>query len=389
MYVRELEQYWIHVEYKKLLRCFILLVPVVGNIYALAKDYFEYKEDKASFAKALPFLQEAECFQASCLAILATQQSGIKVTSEQVMPAEREEQQRLWLACSVNDLPRVRKLLHKGISPNFYHSGYTPLVSACQKSSANIIRLLIDHGAKVDASDRYGNYPLSESCKKGAFAIVKLLHPHIRDINRSNNWATTPLIFAAYGGDPSTVAYLLEHGADPRKSDYINNTALHFAAKHPELLRPILEKCSAREFVNQQNNAGFTALQQAIALGQPEAAILLLKTGADPFIGNTLEEKPIICACKNDLLDVVEYIQQHHTIDPDIQEQVAKETRAAKARSGKGALSKEKESLSYDYSLIEQTLPETIQTRVKNREEYARLPRTGMEIFLGTLKCPF
>lgn len=470
-------RYWSHIKDKDLLRCFILLIPILGNIYILVADYFEYKKDKVSCREAIQSDQRMQRTLAGMLAMLAKQSSGIEVSADQMMPAPTEDEQRLWVACHGSDLNSIRQLLDKGINPNFYHSGNTPLVTACQNSTAAIVRLLIDHGAEVNTPDRLGNTPLEAACAKGNLDIIRVLHPHIHDINASNHKGATPLMFAASGGDRATVAFLREQGADPHKvakdgsdavicaifledhaeilpmlfeehedidarkyqfqipsfnfsffapptiqnltpllyatlvgkinsamylltrsdvrsSDSSNSTALYYSVRHLELLRAILEKCSTPEFVNQQNIAGSTALHHAIELGQPEAAILLLKSGADSLIADKKGKTSLILACEKDLVDVVSYIQQHQKINSEMQEQVFLATQAAEARRGKDAPPKKGDLLSSAFSLMQtglkgmQSIVESEAKKAKEIEELSPIPRTGMEMFLGKLAWP-
>ena len=61
----------------------------------------------------------------------------------------------LFAACRSGDLPSVRAALCGGVDPNSYHMGQTPLMYACECGHADVARLLIANGAKVDALDSY------------------------------------------------------------------------------------------------------------------------------------------------------------------------------------------------------------------------------------------
>jgi len=106
------------------------------------------------------------------LALLASYTSGREVPIEHMMPASTEDQQRLWVACREKDAQPIRDLLARGISPNFYHFGHTPLVTACQYSIPEIVRLLIQGGADVRTSNRMGSSPLAAACTEGNVEMV-------------------------------------------------------------------------------------------------------------------------------------------------------------------------------------------------------------------------
>lgn len=46
-------KFWAHIQTKGICRCFILLIPIIGNIYAFVTDYFEYQNDKVESARQM------------------------------------------------------------------------------------------------------------------------------------------------------------------------------------------------------------------------------------------------------------------------------------------------------------------------------------------------
>lgn len=210
-------RYWTHIKWKEISRCIILLIPILGNLYIIIDDYFEYKKDKTSCDKAIQSHQQLQRSQAGMLAMVARQASGLQVTGDQMMAAPTEGEQRLWAGCLSDNLQIAQEQLNKGISPNFYHAGNTPLVTACQHGSTAIVRLLLEHHAEADTADRLGNTPFIAACTKGNLETVKLLRPYIQDIDTTHPTGATPLIFASAGGHREVVEFLLAQGADPRK----------------------------------------------------------------------------------------------------------------------------------------------------------------------------
>lgn len=457
-------RYWTHIKHKNLSRCCISLVPVLGNIYAVVKDYFQYKKDKIDRVATIAFHQKTQRRQAGTLAIIASRSSGIAVTEEQMMPASTEYQQGLYLACFLNDLRAVHQLLVKGITPNFFHFGTTPLVAACQQSGVEIVRLLLQHGAEVNTRDRLGNTPFSAACASGNLGIVEILHPYIRDINEANAKGVTPLMLAASSGNQDLVSFLIKNRAnlrqatknisidavtcaifvkdhasilpllfgvdedidtrsyqfqlpewrshpiqnltpflyaslvgavksamylitrsDVRRSDSYNHTALYYSAKHIDLVRAILLRCSTPEFVNQQNRIGCTALHQAIEEEQGETALLLLQSGANPLLTNSVGKTPLILACEKGLEDVVKYIKQHNKIDAETNERMVAATKVAKDAKNKAPSEKGEDLISSGCSLMKTGL-DGLRSIVKDRFKEAELgptPRSGFEMFLG------
>mgnify|MGYP000554238720 CR=1 FL=1 len=92
---------------------------------------------------------------------------GTKVSAEQMMPAETDDQRDLWVACLENNVQSIQNLLAKDVSPNFYHYGNIPLVTACQHINLEVVQLLVENGVDVNTADWMGNSPCAEACKTG------------------------------------------------------------------------------------------------------------------------------------------------------------------------------------------------------------------------------
>ncbi|CAF4790591.1 unnamed protein product [Rotaria magnacalcarata] len=56
--------------------------------------------------------------------------------------------------------------------------GARPLHYACSKNFYEIAQLLLEHGADVNATDKYKQTPLDRCCSKGNTRIVELLLKH-------------------------------------------------------------------------------------------------------------------------------------------------------------------------------------------------------------------
>jgi len=53
--------------------------------------------------------------------------------------------------------------------------GYTPLYIAAQKGHLDVVKTLIEHGARVDAATTDGATPLYIACQNGQIEVVKYL----------------------------------------------------------------------------------------------------------------------------------------------------------------------------------------------------------------------
>ncbi|RXL87733.1 ankyrin repeat domain-containing protein, partial [Citrobacter sp. AAK_AS5] len=80
---------------------------------------------------------------------------------------------------------------------------------------AEIARLLIDHGADINAADSHGTTPLMVAAGYGAQDIVATLEIGGATIDAHDNEGMTALMFAARCGRTEIVQELLSRQADP------------------------------------------------------------------------------------------------------------------------------------------------------------------------------
>src|SRR5437016_3385582 len=149
----------------------------------------------------------------------------------------------------------------------------TPQITAIEMSltlfsavDGNCIALateLLDHGASVDARDRFGGRPLSHAARFGHLPMVDLLlargaplnarnlagatalffavegnHTPVAqrliergaDVNLAGRSGVTPVVAAAYRGNNTIVEDLLAHGADDRAPDQTGKPPIVYAA---------------------------------------------------------------------------------------------------------------------------------------------------------------
>lgn len=104
----------------------------------------------------------------------------------------------------------------------------SPLMLAALAGEANLCRLLIAHDADVN---KPGWTPLHYAATNAHLQVMQLLLDHHAYIDAESPNATTPLMMAAHYGNASAVKLLLEAGADPTLKNQQGLSALDFAQR--------------------------------------------------------------------------------------------------------------------------------------------------------------
>ncbi|MBN3803993.1 ankyrin repeat domain-containing protein, partial [Paraburkholderia sp. Ac-20336] len=110
-------------------------------------------------------------------------------------------------------------------------SGENALMMASLVGDINFVNLLLAKDAEVN---KKGWAPLHYAAANGHDDIVKLLLDHSAYVDAGSPNGTTPLMMAARGGHMSTLKLLLDNGADIGVKNQIGMTALDFAKQYKE-----------------------------------------------------------------------------------------------------------------------------------------------------------
>jgi ankyrin repeat protein len=182
--------------------------PVKAGSY---EDFFKAIEfDQAEVVQKLlerGFDPNSPNLQGQPALMLAMQKSSNKVAEvllnwkgTNLSISNPQSETPLMLAAITNQLVWAKKLIDKGADVN--QKGWTPLHYAATKGHIEMMRLLMEHHAYLDAESPNG---------------------------------TTPLMMAAHYGTPMATKLLLEEGADPRLKNQLGINALEFSRKANKL----------------------------------------------------------------------------------------------------------------------------------------------------------
>ncbi|KAH7627554.1 ankyrin repeat-containing domain protein, partial [Sordaria sp. MPI-SDFR-AT-0083] len=167
--------------------------------------------------------------------------------------------------------------------------GRLPIHWACSYNRKEVVELLVNQkGFDPDVEDEMGWTPFMIAASvKESDAIIDLLLSRGADINQTNNQNQTALHFIASKNNIDLARKLLSPDlikpakpASVRVKDKRGQYPLHRAAAigSVPMINLLLEHKSP---LNATDSAGYTPLHHAVAEGHGDAAVALLKAGAE------------------------------------------------------------------------------------------------------------
>lgn len=184
-------------------------------------------------------------------------------------------------AVSDGDVEQVKELIARGENVNAKDENYsniTPLFLAVENGGTEIVQTLLSFGAKANARDENRQTPLMRLDGDANAELVRILIKHGAKVKLLDNENNSVLIWAVENGAKTEVLQtLLRHGANIDAQNKAGETALMKAAgaDNQEAVRVLLE---AGADVSLKNKAGETAWDLA---SDGEIEKLLESYGAD------------------------------------------------------------------------------------------------------------
>lgn len=137
-------------------------------------------------------------------------------------------------AASRGQTEEVRRLIKEGVDVNKRTgSGETALMLAVWDNRIEVARILIEHGADVNAIEPKGDIEVTAlmiAARYGRIKMMRLLIEHGADVNaKSLEHGYTVLQRAVRNGQTEAVKLLIEHGADVNARNGVGLTAMYYA----------------------------------------------------------------------------------------------------------------------------------------------------------------
>ncbi|XP_051872806.1 inversin isoform X4 [Pristis pectinata] len=158
---------------------------------------------------------------------------------------------------------------------------HTPLFRACEMGHKEVIQTLIEGGGRVDLLDQDGHSPLHWAALGGNADVCQILIQNLINPNVQDFAGRTPLQCAAYGGYINCMAVLMENKADPNIQDKEGRTALHWSCNNG-YLDAVKLLLGYNAFPNhmETNEERFTPLDYALLGEHQEVIQYMLEHGA-------------------------------------------------------------------------------------------------------------
>lgn len=219
---------------------------------------------------------------------------------------------RMLIAIAENNIPAFHGALDEYGDVNFADgNGNTPLIVAAAYGHREVVRILIEMKANLEAVDRDGYTALFYAAQENHTVILEQLIAAKANISRLNRFGFMPIHIAAARGHAGSVSLLIQAGADVNAKAAFGTSAAYWAAlndrrealelllaagaKDPRANRDLDDAAKSNNVsqaatalgvagidVNMQDVDGFSALMHAAENGAEAVAQLLLDHKAKP-----------------------------------------------------------------------------------------------------------
>ena len=201
----------------------------------------------------------------------------------------------------------------QNVNARGYDKKETPLHSAVRRGHADVVQLLLEHGANANAQDDRKNTPLLLASEGGDVDVGRVLLKQGVDMESRDYQGWSPLERASDGGYVDVVRALLEHGADAKARDKEKFTPLHIA-RGAEVARLLLKHGAD---ANALKSGGQTPLHWLSWIGRERVASarVLLEHGVDIHARDDKGRTPFMIATEEGNNDMMQFLLKYGAED--------------------------------------------------------------------------
>lgn len=181
--------------------------------------------------------------------------------------ASNDDASKLLILAGSGKVAEIRSMLDQGVDPNARTStgSITALHRAVEQNQLDVIQLLIERGADINAETSDGTTPLVLAATMGRESVIRLLHAHGAALDHRTQSGSTALSLVAHSVpiSPNIVRLLMELGANPNIPDNSGRTPLHWVAQDANVELVSLFISNPKILLSEIDDLGWTPLYYA------------------------------------------------------------------------------------------------------------------------------
>jgi ankyrin repeat protein len=215
---------------------------------------------------------------------------------------------------TLSGLPSLVKFLVTEFTPDLnarcFFDAVTPLHLASRDGHAEVARVLLEHGADVDAGDKSNRTPLRRALNRKQVEVAQVLIKNNAYIGVQGEDRWTPLHWASEHRQVELAQALLEYGADMNARDLYGWSPCRCALyqRHVEVVRVFVQHTSSARLQNKRES---TQLHEVSEDGHVDFARMLLKCGADASARDENNVTPLHLALERGHREVALVLLEH------------------------------------------------------------------------------